>query len=103
MRVKWYPTSAAPRDGTPVMLWIEDTQSPPAYPVTVGLGPSTTSQVRAIGRSLGGAIAHTTTSISIPAAGSTCRFPAIAPLELRIVIVVIPCRLEGLFQVNLSR
>jgi hypothetical protein len=36
MIVKWYPTSAAPRDGTPVILWIEDDQAPPYYPVTVG-------------------------------------------------------------------
>ncbi len=32
----WYPVRLAPRDGTPVILWIEDEEAPPAYPVTVG-------------------------------------------------------------------
>jgi hypothetical protein len=32
----WYPVRHAPRDGTPVILWIEDKEAPPAYPVTVG-------------------------------------------------------------------
>jgi hypothetical protein len=33
----WYPVRLAPRDGTPVILWIEDEEAPPAYPVTVGV------------------------------------------------------------------
>jgi hypothetical protein len=33
----WYPVRLAPRDGTPVILWIEDQDAPPAYPVTVGV------------------------------------------------------------------
>jgi hypothetical protein len=32
----WYPVRLAPRDGTPVILWIEDQEAPPSYPVTVG-------------------------------------------------------------------
>ena len=32
----WYPVRLGPRDGTPVILWIEDQEAPPAYPVTVG-------------------------------------------------------------------
>jgi hypothetical protein len=34
---EWDPVSTAPRDGTPVNLWIEDTDAPPTYPVTVGV------------------------------------------------------------------
>jgi hypothetical protein len=30
----WYPARLAPRDGTPVILWIEDDEAPPTYPVT---------------------------------------------------------------------
>ena len=33
----WYPVRLAPRDGTPVILWIEDEEALPAYPVTVGV------------------------------------------------------------------
>ena len=33
----WYPVRLAPRDGTPVNLWIEDAEAPPTYPVTVGV------------------------------------------------------------------
>jgi hypothetical protein len=33
----WYPQRLAPRDGTPVNLWIEDEEAPPTYPVTVGV------------------------------------------------------------------
>ncbi len=32
----WYPKRLAPRNGTPVILWIEDEEAPPTYPVTVG-------------------------------------------------------------------
>jgi len=34
---EWYPRRLAPRDGTPVILWIEDEEAPPTYPVTVGV------------------------------------------------------------------
>jgi hypothetical protein len=34
---KWLSVSAAPRDGTPVILWIYDHDAPPDYPVTVGV------------------------------------------------------------------
>ncbi|PVE20522.1 hypothetical protein DC522_31795 [Microvirga sp. KLBC 81] len=33
----WYPVRLAPRDGTPVILWIEDEEAPPLFPVTVGM------------------------------------------------------------------
>jgi hypothetical protein len=33
----WYPVRLAPRDGTPVILWVEDVEAPPTYPVTVGV------------------------------------------------------------------
>jgi hypothetical protein len=33
----WYPVRLAPRDGTPVILWMEDAEAPPTYPVTVGV------------------------------------------------------------------
>jgi hypothetical protein len=33
---RWLDVSAAPRDGTPILLWLEDDESPPAFPVTVG-------------------------------------------------------------------
>jgi hypothetical protein len=34
---RWLDVSAAPRDGTPVLLWLEDDEDPPGYPVTVGV------------------------------------------------------------------
>lgn len=34
---EWYPVRLAPRDGTPVILWVEDEEAPPAFPVTVGV------------------------------------------------------------------
>ena len=37
MLSKWLSVSAAPRDGTPVILWIADNEAPPTYPVTVGV------------------------------------------------------------------
>jgi hypothetical protein len=33
----WYPVRLAPREGTPVILWIKDEEAPPTYPVTVGI------------------------------------------------------------------
>ena len=36
MMDKWLDVSAAPRDGTPVILWIDDDEAPPAFLVTVG-------------------------------------------------------------------
>jgi hypothetical protein len=34
---RWLDVSAAPRNGTPVILWVEDRDTPPTYPVTVGV------------------------------------------------------------------
>jgi hypothetical protein len=34
---RWLDVSAAPRDGSPVILWIDDDEAPPAFPVTAGL------------------------------------------------------------------
>jgi hypothetical protein len=34
---RWLDVSAAPRDGTPVILWLEDAEAPPTFPVTVGV------------------------------------------------------------------
>lgn len=33
---RWLDVTAAPRDGRPVILWIDDSEDPPTYPVTVG-------------------------------------------------------------------
>jgi hypothetical protein len=33
---RWLDVSAAPRDGSPVLLWIQDDEAPPDFPVTVG-------------------------------------------------------------------
>jgi hypothetical protein len=32
----WSPVNAAPRDGTPVILWLEEDDGPPDLPWTVG-------------------------------------------------------------------
>jgi hypothetical protein len=32
----WHSVSMAPRDGTPVVLWTDEDEVPPVYPVTVG-------------------------------------------------------------------
>ena len=32
----WFPLETAPRDGTPMILWMAEDQAPPALPVTVG-------------------------------------------------------------------
>jgi hypothetical protein len=32
----WCPISAAPRDGTPVILWMAGDAAPPSLPLTVG-------------------------------------------------------------------
>ena len=37
MTDRWLNVSAAPHDGTPVILWLEDPEAPPAFPVTVGV------------------------------------------------------------------
>ncbi len=36
MMDKWLDVSAAPRDGTPIIPWIDDDEAPPAFLVTVG-------------------------------------------------------------------
>jgi hypothetical protein len=33
---RWLDVSAAPRDGSPILLWIQDDEAPPDFPVTVG-------------------------------------------------------------------
>jgi hypothetical protein len=33
---RWLDVSAAPRDGSPILLWIQDGEAPPDFPVTVG-------------------------------------------------------------------
>jgi hypothetical protein len=35
MRGGWSPVSAAPRDGTPVILWMAKDEAPPSLPLTV--------------------------------------------------------------------
>jgi hypothetical protein len=35
-RLGWSPISAAPRDGTPVILWTTEDDDPPILPLTVG-------------------------------------------------------------------
>ena len=32
----WFPISAAPRDGTPVILWMAADEVPPVLPLTAG-------------------------------------------------------------------
>jgi hypothetical protein len=32
----WAPVNAVPRDGTPVILWLAQDDTPPALPLTVG-------------------------------------------------------------------
>lgn len=32
----WMPVRLAPRDGTPVVLWMAEDESPPVLPLTVG-------------------------------------------------------------------
>jgi hypothetical protein len=34
---RWLDVSAAPRDGSPILLWIQDDEAPPDFPVTVGV------------------------------------------------------------------
>ena len=36
MRGTWSPISAAPRDGTPVILWMAEDDVPPVLPLTMG-------------------------------------------------------------------
>ena len=36
MRGGWSPISAAPRDGTPVILWMAEDEAPPVLPLIVG-------------------------------------------------------------------
>jgi hypothetical protein len=37
MMKEWYPVDTAPRDGMPIILWIENANAAPTYPVTVGV------------------------------------------------------------------
>jgi hypothetical protein len=39
---RWLDVSAAPRDGSPVLLWIQDDEDPPDFPVTVGFWETNT-------------------------------------------------------------
>jgi len=36
MRDGWSPIDAAPRDGTPVILWMAEDDTPPVLPLNVG-------------------------------------------------------------------
>jgi hypothetical protein len=36
----WMPVHLAPRDGTPVILWMTEDESPPVLPLTVGFWTS---------------------------------------------------------------
>jgi hypothetical protein len=47
----WSPVSAAPRDGTPVILWLAEDDAPPVLQLTVGSGQSSLKQASAIGGS----------------------------------------------------
>ena len=47
----WSPVSAAPRDGTPVILWLAEDDAPPVLRLTVGSGQSSLKQASAIGGS----------------------------------------------------
>jgi hypothetical protein len=68
----WYPVRLAPRDGTPVILWIEDQDAPPAYPVTVGVWERDDITGRRHWRVFGLATVHTPTSTSTSSAGGRC-------------------------------
>jgi hypothetical protein len=39
---RWLDVSAAPRDGSPILLWIQDDEDPPNFPVTVGFWEANT-------------------------------------------------------------
>ena len=41
-RSHWLHVSAAPRDGSPILLWIQDDEDPPDFPVTVGFWETNT-------------------------------------------------------------
>jgi hypothetical protein len=69
----WYSKRLAPRDGTPVILWIEDQEAPPVYPVTVGAWEHDDITGRSHWRVSGLATASTPTSISTSSAGGRCR------------------------------
>jgi hypothetical protein len=69
----WYPKRLAPRDGTPVILWIEDEEALPTYPVTVGVWETDDMTGQATGVFSGRTTERTSTSISMSSAGGRCR------------------------------
>jgi hypothetical protein len=69
----WYSKRLASRDGTPVILWIEDREAPPAYPVTVGAWEHDDITGQSHWRDFGLATASTPTSTSTSSAGGRCR------------------------------
>ena len=79
---RWLDVSAAPRDGSPILLWIQDDENPPDFPVTVGFwGKPTTSSKSASG-AYSRPVAHQPPSICMFEAG--CRFPGfLMPDDLR--------------------
>jgi hypothetical protein len=50
----WDPRRLAPRDGTPVILWIEHEEAPPTCPVTVGVRDTDNMTGASDGRVFGG-------------------------------------------------
>ena len=70
--IRWLDVSAAPRNGTPVILWIEDKDAPPTYPVTVGVWETDDITEVSCWRVFADQTAPTTTSISTSAAGCHC-------------------------------
>ena len=68
----WYPQRLAPRDGTPVILWIEDEEAPPTYPVTVGTWETDDMTGRSHWRVFGARYGTTHTSTITLLAGGHC-------------------------------
>ncbi len=69
----WLPVRLAPRDGTPVILWIKDEEATPTYPVTVGVWETNDITRRRYWRVFELATALTSTSTSTLLAGGLSR------------------------------
>jgi hypothetical protein len=68
---RWLDVSAAPRDGSPILLWIQDGEAPPDFPVIVGVWETDTIFEVGFWRVFS-AVAHQPTSIGIFGAGCRC-------------------------------